>query len=58
MSKQETPKREKLYVRRRWVLRRFAIFLLVLLVAEYWRGTGPRRFTGPIWSISLPPRTP
>ena len=40
MSKQETPKREKLYVRRRWVLRRFAIFLLVLLAVNHFMQIG------------------
>ena len=34
MSKQETPKWEKLYARRRWVLRRFAVFLIVLLAVN------------------------
>ena len=40
MSKQETPKREKLYVRRRWVLRRFAVFLLVLLAVNHFMQIG------------------
>lgn len=49
MSKQETPKREKLYVRRRWVLRRFAIFLLVLLAVNHFMQIGfllPTRASG------------
>ena len=35
MKKQETPKREKLYSRKRWVARRFLIFLLVLLAVNH-----------------------
>ena len=35
MNKQETPKREKLYSRKRWVARRFLIFLLVLLAVNH-----------------------
>ena len=35
MKKQETPKREKLYSRKRWVARRFLIFLLALLAANW-----------------------
>lgn len=35
MSKQKTPKREKLYARKRWVARRFAIFLIALLAVNH-----------------------
>ena len=35
MKKQETPKREKLYSRKRWVAQRFLIFLLVLLAVNH-----------------------
>ncbi len=35
MNKQETPKREKLYSRKRWAARRFLIFLLVLLAVNH-----------------------
>ena len=35
MKKQETPKREKLYSRKRWVARRFLIVLLVLLAVNH-----------------------
>lgn len=35
MNKQETPKREKLYSRKRWAARRFLIFLLILLAVNH-----------------------
>ena len=40
MRKQETPKREKLYSRRRWVARRFLIFLIALLAANWFLQLG------------------
>lgn len=40
MKKQETPKREKLDSRKRWVARRFLIFLLVLLAANWFLQLG------------------
>ena len=40
MRKQETPKREKLYSRRRWVARRFLIFLAALLAANWFLQLG------------------
>ena len=40
MRKQETPKREKLYSRRRWVTRRFLIFLAALLAANWFLHLG------------------
>ncbi|WP_417044124.1 hypothetical protein [Dysosmobacter sp.] len=35
MSKQKTPKREKLYARKQWVARRFVIFLIALLAVNH-----------------------
>ena len=40
MNKQETPKREKLYSRKRWAARRFLIFLAALLTANWFLQLG------------------
>lgn len=40
MRKQEIPKREKLYSRKRWVLRRFAVFLIALLAVNHFLQLG------------------
>ena len=40
MNKQETPKREKLYSRKRWAARRFLIFLAAFLTANWFLQLG------------------
>lgn len=40
MKKQEIPKREKVYFRKRWVARRFAVFLLALLAVNHFMQMG------------------
>lgn len=40
MKKQEIPKREKVYFRKRWVLRRFAVFLIALLAVNHFMQLG------------------
>ena len=40
MKKQEIPKREKVYFRKRWVARRFAVFLLGLLAVNHFMQMG------------------
>lgn len=48
MSKQTAPKREKMYSRKRWVLRRFAVFLVALLTVNHFLQMG---FLLPIQAI-------
>ena len=40
MKKQGIPKREKVYSRKRWVLRRFAVFLIALLAVNHFMQLG------------------
>lgn len=40
MKKQEIPKREKVYSRKRWVARRFVVFLLALLAVNHFMQMG------------------
>ena len=48
MKKQKIPKREKVYARKRWVLRRFAVFLVALLAVNHFLQLG---FLLPIQAI-------